>query len=390
MLGAGAAARVGSRLRRPATRGEIALRRLSRAEVAHRAVPVLVQRFGYFKTRSVGAQTLKRYAESERAFVVFAKSRQLKLTSLAKIDEAMEAHGNHLFFRGAGVVEYWYALYGYAFIHGLSTTGGAFLKSTRALKEWLKANPEYARDPCPHSTMALLAKSVKEHEVAPGLQAARCLALMFDGYLRLNEALAIKGADILVPAEDKKYASYALIVAPQVGAKAWDQANGSQRPSKCGQFDYTITFGELGSTKAGRTYGPLLLQVLKDIVVANGRVFRMLTGSSLEAMFRRAVERLQLEGLRLCPHSLRHGGPDAYRGSRSRCQIQKRGRWLAPSSVARYEKHGCLLRQVARLTAEQRRTWRIAANAMCSLLRLSDKPKDIVVGPGHAKRSRNN
>lgn len=285
--------------------------------MVHRAAPALVQRIGYLKARSMRAQTRKRDAEAERIFVAFAKRRKLKLSSPEKIDEAMEAHGNYLFFRGAGIVEFRYALYGYAFVHGMSTAGSSFLKSKRALKGWLKANPEFARDPCQYSTMALLAKDLRDHEGKPGLQGARCLTLMCDGDLRLGEALSIRGGDIIVPTEDKKYKSYALIVAPQAGAEVWDEANGARRPAKSGQFDCTITLGEAGSSKSGRMYGPKLLQRLKESTPANGRVFGLLTASLLEAMFRRAVGRLQLEKLRLCPRSLRHGVARA-RGVRSR------------------------------------------------------------------------
>lgn len=196
---------------------------------------------------------------------------------------------------------------------------------------------------------------------------------MFDGYLRLGEAMAIRGADILTPTEDKRYASYALIVAPQAGAEAWDESNGARRPSKSGQFDCTISFDDAGSVRAGRLYGPQLLQRLRETAAATERVFGLLTAPSLEAMFRRAVSRLQLEKLRLCPHSLRHGGPseNAYWGARARSQIEKRGRWLTPSSVARCEKHGCLLRQVARLTPDQRRRGRLAANEIASFASLA-------------------
>lgn len=52
-----------------------------------------------------------------------------------------------------------------------------------------------------------------------------------------------------------------------------------------------------------------------------------------------------------------HGGAsvDALSGALSLAAIQRRGRWKSASSVARYEKHGRLLRQIATLSDVQLR-----------------------------------
>jgi hypothetical protein len=65
-------------------------------------------------------------------------------------------------------------------------------------------------------------------------------------------------------------------------------------------------------------------------------------------------QKLGLESLHLHFHELRHGGPstDVLEGSLSLAEIQRRGRWKSPASVRRYEKHGRLSAQLARLSAK--------------------------------------
>ena len=55
------------------------------------------------------------------------------------------------------------------------------------------------------------------------------------------------------------------------------------------------------------------------------------------------------------PHDLRHGGAsrDVEAGTRSLEQVRRRGRWKQLSSVQRYTKTWVLVRERARLTAEQ-------------------------------------
>ena len=60
----------------------------------------------------------------------------------------------------------------------------------------------------------------------------------------------------------------------------------------------------------------------------------------------RAAAIQSLEPFRLTPHMARHGGlsEDALSRVRSVPEIQARGRWEHPKSVARYRKAGTLLR----------------------------------------------
>ncbi len=55
--------------------------------------------------------------------------------------------------------------------------------------------------------------------------------------------------------------------------------------------------------------------------------------------------------MKITPHMMRHSGPshDAWTGVRELAEIQKLRRWEAFSSVRRYEKHGKLLRVLAKV-----------------------------------------
>ena len=67
-----------------------------------------------------------------------------------------------------------------------------------------------------------------------------------------------------------------------------------------------------------------------------------------EQVVTQAATTPSLEPLRLTPHMARHGGPseDALSRVRPLPEIQARGRWEHPKSMARRRKAGTLLRQI--------------------------------------------
>ena len=69
-------------------------------------------------------------------------------------------------------------------------------------------------------------------------------------------------------------------------------------------------------------------------------------------------------------HALRRSGPaiDRFTKSRSAHEVKKRGRWLSDKSVARYEKHAKLLRQLQRMSLAQQRDGRLAFNQLAITL----------------------
>lgn len=315
---------------------------------------------------------MARYLEAEREVAACFKQHGLACDTAEDVDFGIEAYANKLNFAGEPAAALRYALYSYAFVHDFPTAGPSFSRCKRALRSWLRINPEYSRDPCPFVAMGLIVESLVKHDGPLGLMSARCVALKFDAYLRLGEAMSLRLEDMIFPSTDKAYGTHALIVAPQPGPELLDHSNDVRRPAKTGHVDCTVLIRDEASKRAGRAYRRALMAALFRPHAAKARVFEGLTAAKFEALFRRAVQRLELGALALCPHTLRHGGPseDTYRQARGRSAIQKRGRWSSPASVMRYEKHGCLLRQVRRMTEDQRRRGCSAISQLADLLAL--------------------
>lgn len=177
----------------------------------------------------------------------FCHQKGLACDTAEDVDRAIEVYGNKLHFSKEPAVSFRYALYSYAFVHVLPTAGASFSRSRCALRSWLKINPEYSGDPCPFTAMALVVENLVKTEGALGLLAGRFVALMFDAYLRVAEAMALRMEDMLLPTSDKAYATYALIVAPQPGPEMRDTLNGVRRPANSGQIDSTIVIGDTTS-----------------------------------------------------------------------------------------------------------------------------------------------
>ena len=115
-----------------------------------------------------------------------------------------------------------------------------------------------------------------------------------------------------------------------------------------------------------------VLAALRLSAAHDGKKLIPISLAKYETLTRTAACELNLNALRLSPHSWRHGGPstDFLLAYRTRSQIQPRGRWRCPASVARYEKHGKLLRQLACMTIDQKRKGVAAATTL---------PNDLVI-----------
>jgi len=97
------------------------------------------------------------------------------------------------------------------------------------------------------------------------------------------------------------------------------------------------------------------------------RIFDHLTLPALEKDFRQFSKS---ELIKMTPHGLRHAGPshDHYYHNVAIQDLQVRGRWLALQSCRRYAKPSQMLRQLAALTASQRRRAAKAADEIPKLI----------------------
>eukprot|EP00971_Amphidinium_carterae_P269632 5348970-Amphidinium_carterae.1 len=79
--------------------------------------------------------------------------------------------------------------------------------------------------------------------------------------------------------------------------------------------------------------------------------------ASFKQCFDVAVNTLELNGVLVQPHSMRHSGPshDLLHSLRTMLEVKRRGRWASDSSLARYERHALVAQQWQRLPAVTRR-----------------------------------
>ena len=189
------------------------------------------------------------------------------------------------------------------------------------------------------------------------LSIARCHILQFDGFLRPSEALGLTWDSVFPPRKGSTANQcWAIIVRPNdtvAEGSNTDLAAAARQvprapPAKTGVHDNTVLFGEAASVKAGRW---LIVPLLRRWYSTRGRRTHLfsLTLSRYEALLNQASRALKLHALKLCAHSARHGGAsvDSLLDVRSITQVQARGCWDSPKSVARYRKPGTYARQVS-------------------------------------------
>jgi hypothetical protein len=124
------------------------------------------------------------------------------------------------------------------------------------------------------------------------------------------------------------------------------------RPLKNLDFDSTIMLDSVDRPWAGHLVAQLHLAAKNR---SDTDLFPGLSLALFEQHLRHAAVVAGVLDVPHHPHAARHGGAstDALTGARTLAQIQQRGTWRCFRSVIRYEKHGTLQRQVAKLTPLQ-------------------------------------
>ena len=219
----------------------------------------------------------------------------------------------------------------------------------KSIDGWAKVRKEVERNPVPEEVLLWAGSWLLEHNFQ---DAAECLCLQLDCYLRPSEAVSLKKNQIFPPqptAGPQYRSRWSLCLAPQeLGVT-----------TKTGHFDDTLTIGT-----------PNRLWV-KDVVAAlfrrtdtGQRFWPDLTLARYEQAFKHGCAALKITNLNLTPHVVRHTGPSADRlfNRMSLDQCQKRGRWASPKSVNRYEKHARIMKQLQKLQPSQQASMAKAAH----------------------------
>ncbi|CAK0811644.1 unnamed protein product [Prorocentrum cordatum] len=321
----------GDRRRRAATRQAVA-----------KTVKVSPGEKGYLKQRSVGGATLRLYQREYEMLVAWWKAQRLSTVSTEAHDEALERYLDKLFFDGEPASRANNVVHALMYhIDEVWAKTPHFPRTRRALRGFRKASQTRSRDGCPWEAALALAHWMGRQRTPFMADSAALTLVLFDGYLRASEGLGL-GRDQLIPPQGGRGARrcWAAMICPEEEG----------RPTKSGDFDDTVIFGD--TSEARRPLLTKILQVLHRTTEAGALVFDGLSLSSYERVFRRGTLELGLENLRLTPHCLRHGGASTDGlDDLPIVQIQKRGRWKSLASCKRYEKKGRLLKQLDRLKA---------------------------------------
>ncbi|CAK0838390.1 unnamed protein product [Prorocentrum cordatum] len=288
---------------------------------------------GYLKQRSVGGATLRLYQREYEMLVAWWKAQRLSTASTEAHDEALERYLDKLFFDGEPASRANNVVHALMYhIDEVWAKTPHFPRTRRALRGFRKASQTWSRDGCPWEAALALAHWMGRQRTPFMANSAALTLVLFDGYLRASEGLGL-GRDQLIPC-------WAAMICPEEEG----------RPTKSGDFDDTVIFGD--TSEARRPLLTKILQVLHRTTEAGALVFDGLSLNSYERVFRRGTLELGLENLRLTPHCLRHGGASTDGlDDLPIVQIQKRGRWKSLASCKRYEKKGRLLKQLDRLKA---------------------------------------
>ena len=306
----------------------------------------------------------RQYRISEAAFLDWAVSvgRRAEASDPGAVDLTLSAYFDYLYLDGCEPWEGRQALYGFAHVHRFPRPKDTFPHATKALAGWVKRAPEASRDPCPWEALALLATWFLGLGTLEGVLAAACSVVQFDVYGRPSATLALTLDHIVVGSgrANRRYNQLAVIMAP---------SGPNRKPAKNLQFDDTVIVGSMSPDRVW------IKKVVEQLVarckrLKINRLFEGLDLHTYETLFRRGSEALSLQELRLCPHTVRHGGPSVdFLEKRGPLElIKRRGHWLSDRSVARYGKEGKLLRQVNKMTARQQRDGARAAASLAALL----------------------
>ena len=325
---------------------EVGRRRRAIAEARGLLHQVLLQ-------RRVRPKTARIYLDASRRLQAWCRLRGFRLTSdqLTR-DKAIVAYLNYLFLEGESVATARTAVFGFAFGALLNLKDPGELYLTRlALRGFSVSAPGEQRDPMPWEACLLLHRKLQTL-LPDGPIAADALVVCFDGILRPGECLSIRSMDV-IPAARATSLPYPPVTVTLAPSKPDDGSEPLPR-TKSGSYDDTVIFGDPASHRAQRGFVANLLMIRKQQTPPLRRLFPI-SVQKFNILVQQAARLAGLTRLRLSPHCARHGGAstDYALGLRTLQAIQRRGRWLAPASVRRYEKAGRLNKQLSLMTAAQ-------------------------------------
>ena len=290
--------------------------------------------------------TLLRYDDAVFEFQKWATLNKVSILSPLLIDKAMCRYFCALKDDSRPLSDATYTVYGWILLKSQCNVPEKQQLSLAkgAIAGWQSRCPGGTRTGADPALLHLFA----EEFIALGrTDAAGCLELQLDGYLRPSEAVVARGRDFFPPS-----ASTASPWGMVVGNSEFGETTKSKKQ------DDTILFDS-----ADRTFLPRILKrITAGKLSLDVPIFPCLTLSVYEELFRKVGKSLGIASLRVTPHTVRHSGPswDRLHNLRNDSQIQDRGRWACSRSVLRYKKPGRLLLAMSSLPESVRKRMPVA------------------------------
>lgn len=273
----------------------------------------------------VTQKTIDQYYVQISAFHSWAAQHRCRVTT-ASLDRLVVRYMTHLFEHdGAEPRVGAYLIYGLQLLKCTVPKALYLPNAKEALASWRKQKPGSMQLPVPEEIIF----DVAMHIGLRRLDIFCLMMLQFDACLRPSEALNLTSEHVVHPA-GPRYSRWGLIL----------QLAELRERSKTGKSDDSVLVGDL---KERRWMHKVMEYLMKN---CRKKLFPGITLAQYENQLRQASEQLEYSAVVLLPHIIRHSSAsnDIYHRRRDLRSVQKRGRWMARSSVSRYEKHGLLQR----------------------------------------------
>ena len=286
------------------------------------------------RIKRVKKATLFTYDDRVQDFIAWAHRRKKSLVGATAVDRCMSVYFNDLFCDGEGINFASYTLFGWIALKMLPDKPERDLLplARAALSAWRGLRPQRARVGVPPVVIhGFVSFCLKLGEV----QAAVAALIQHDLYARPSEIVHLRGRDLVPPV--RALNSHWGVV---LGNSDFDEQ------TKTGTMDDVV----LADSSHRPWCNKLLRHISQGRLHLNHDVFS-LTLARYEDLCRQFSKQYRLQAGVFTPHTIRHSGPsyDAIHHLRTLSEIQQRGRWSCPGSVARYKRPGRLLLQASRL-----------------------------------------
>ena len=266
----------------------------------------------YLNDSAVTASTHTSYRRAFSAFLAWAQSTDLQLTSARAIDRALSDYAHDLYARGRPRSQLASTVFGLKFFWPQYRGPGRFPSAEQALRGWSKREPSASYPPLSWDAALLIAFYMLRHYGA--VREATAVLLAFDCYTRVSELLAIRACDVALPSDAR------------LGSSVLHGA-GIRLPRT-----------KTGSNQFVRPRKPVVLYLLAKVLAASQPTSRLFPFSAgyFRAFFRSVCHQLHLDPAYTL-HSLRHGGAthDSLCGEPPEF-IMVQGRWASVKSLRRY------------------------------------------------------